>query len=243
MFFESEYFISTQENALISTALENYLPHIRYFQIPSGDVLDHLQPYQQMLDKNLWDDIIKRFLSPDRPVLSVILPPHVVLKQILPPRTNEPFSKIINEAHAAEITSWIDKKADAYSAINNPYEFKLFLRGTRDGFIPASFWNLCDKQTNLVVVVKIKGNDEILGGYNPIGWDKPIGRKHMNCEESFIFSLRNVRTFDLMIYNSLNECWNSQYSYEKRIRNAKYYSEGRQLMNTKYFRLVKHHKF
>src|SRR5260363_6526 len=145
-----------------------------------------------MLDDNLWDDIFKKHLSPSKQISSVILPPRVVLTQNLPPRTTEPFSTIINEAHAAEITSWIDKKADAYSAINNPYEFKLLLRGTREGFTPASFWNLCDKQTNVVVVVKIKGTDEILGGYNPIGWAKPINNcQFMKCAESFIFSLRN----------------------------------------------------
>ncbi|RIB20913.1 hypothetical protein C2G38_1151655 [Gigaspora rosea] len=177
----------------MKTTLLNCLPHIRYFQISSDDVIDYLQPYQQMLDKNLWDDIIKRLLSPNRPISSVILPPRVVLTQKLPPRTTEPFSTIINEAHAAEIISWIDKKADAYSATNYPYEFKLLLRGTRDGFTPASFWNLCDKQINIVVVAKIKGTDEILGGYNPIGWVKPItvSSIHMNCDESFIFSLKN----------------------------------------------------
>ncbi|RIB21814.1 hypothetical protein C2G38_2034071 [Gigaspora rosea] len=249
----------TNENFLtMKTVLENCLPHIRYFQISGSDVIDHLQPYQQIFDKNLWDDIIKRFLSSDRPVLSVILPPRVVLKQAFPPRTNEPFSMIINEAHAAEITSWIDKKADVYSAINSPYEFKLLLRGTRDGFTPASFWNLCDKQTNLVVVAKIKGTEEILGGYNPIGWDEPINPGvYKYCNESFIFSLKNgtiknsilsrVKNPEYAIYNrsncgptfgggfflshdlmliNPNKCWNHKASYEKRIRNAKYNSEG-----------------
>ncbi|RIB29083.1 hypothetical protein C2G38_2156326 [Gigaspora rosea] len=76
--------------------------------------------------------------------------------------TTEPFSTIINKAQAAKIISWIDAKANAYTAISNPYEFKLLLCGTKDSFIPASFWNLCDKQTNFVVVMKVKDTYEIL---------------------------------------------------------------------------------
>ncbi|RIB09216.1 hypothetical protein C2G38_2146673 [Gigaspora rosea] len=184
----------SNDNFLImKTTLQNCLPFIRYFQISSENVINNLQPYRRILDDNLWDDIMKRLLLPNNPISSLILPPRVVLTQTLPPRTTEPFSTIINEAHAAEITSWIDEKADEYTTTNNPYEFKLLLRGTRDGFTPASFWNLCDKQTNLVVVAKIKGTDEILGGYNPVGWDKPIISEYVykHCNESFIFSLKN----------------------------------------------------
>ncbi|RIB08049.1 hypothetical protein C2G38_2045493 [Gigaspora rosea] len=179
--FESEYFTSIQENALISlikrddlqmdeikilehiiewgiaqnpveipsnpkswsnenfstmkTTLQNLLPLIRYFQMSSDDIINYLQPYQQLLDNNLWNDIIKRSSYPNRSISSIILPPRVVLKQTLPPRTTTSFSTIINEAHVAKITSWIDD--DEYSITNNSYEFKLLLRGSRDGFTPA----------------------------------------------------------------------------------------------------------
>ncbi|RIB29218.1 hypothetical protein C2G38_2155906 [Gigaspora rosea] len=39
--------------------------------------------------------------------------------------------------------------------------------------------------------MKVKGTDEILGGYNPIGWDKSAVRCYRNCNDSFIFSLKN----------------------------------------------------
>ncbi|RIB17295.1 hypothetical protein C2G38_2187728 [Gigaspora rosea] len=35
--------------------------------------------------------------------------------------------------YAAEIASWINRNATAYGVRNNPFEFKLFLRGSRDG--------------------------------------------------------------------------------------------------------------
>ncbi|RIB28888.1 hypothetical protein C2G38_2137134 [Gigaspora rosea] len=233
----------SNENFLsLKTTLQNILPHIRYFQMSNDDINNNVQPYQQILEKDLWDDITKKLMSADRQLSSKILPPRVILAPLLPIRNTEP---VINGAHAAEIASWIDKKADTYSVTDNPYEFKLLLRGTRDGFTKDSFWRLCDKQTHLVVVIKVKGTDEILGGYNPIGWDKPTEDIiYKNCNESFIFSLKNgaiqnsilsrvkkpesaigcnknygpmFGIGDLSMKNDIS-CWHSRYAYVKRIR-------------------------
>ncbi|RIB06440.1 hypothetical protein C2G38_2217084 [Gigaspora rosea] len=88
----------------------------------------------------------------------------------------------------AEIASWIDRNSDTYSISNIQYEFKLLLCGNKDRFTYESFWNLCDKQKNLVIVIKIK---EILGEYNSIGWDK--SKKGLeSCKDCFTFLLKNV---------------------------------------------------
>ncbi|RIB08104.1 hypothetical protein C2G38_2272093 [Gigaspora rosea] len=180
----------TNENFLaLKATLKNCLPFIRFFQMTNDDIVDIVNPYHQILEKNLWDDILKRFLTPNRQISSIILPPRVILTPKLPSRVTEPFSTVINEMHAAEIASWVDKKAEAYSVINNPYEFKLLLRGSRDGFTRESFWNLCDQQTNTVLIIKVNGTDEILGGYNPTFWDKSKG--WISCNDSFIFSMKN----------------------------------------------------
>ncbi|RIB30297.1 hypothetical protein C2G38_2153073 [Gigaspora rosea] len=127
----------------------------------SDDIIDNVQPFQQIFEKNLWKDISIKFMSSNRSISTTILPPRVNLTPKLP-------------------------------TTNNPYEFRLLNRGTRDGFTSDSFWNLCDKQKNLVVVMKVKGTDEILGGYNPVGWDKPVSFYHSGkCKNSFIFSLKN----------------------------------------------------
>ncbi|RIB12137.1 hypothetical protein C2G38_2201513 [Gigaspora rosea] len=163
----------TNENFLaLKATLKNCLPFIRFFQMTNDDIIDIVCPYHQILEKNLWDDVLKRFITPNRKISSIILPPRVILTPKLPSRVTEPFSTVINEMHAAEIASWVDKKAEAYSVTNNPYEFKLLLRGSRDGFTNESFWNLCDQQTNTVLIIKVNGTDEILGGYNPTYWDK-----------------------------------------------------------------------
>ncbi|RIB12959.1 hypothetical protein C2G38_2041395 [Gigaspora rosea] len=183
----------TNENFLsLKTTLQNCLPLIRYFQISGNDIYDHVHPYKKILEKTLWKDVKMRLISPNKPVSSKILPSRIILTKKLPTRTTEPFSTVINEVHAAEIASWIDNRADKYSTENSPYEFKLLLRGSRDGFTRDTFWNLCHKRTNVVVIMKVKGTDEILGGYNPIGWEKPnSGVINKCCNDSFIFSLKN----------------------------------------------------
>ncbi|RIB24782.1 TLD-domain-containing protein [Gigaspora rosea] len=239
------------ENFLaLKITLQNCLPLIRYFQLSGDDITDKVKPYKKILEENLWEDLMQRFLTPNRPISSTILPPRIISSQVLPPRTTEPFSTVISEIHAAEIASWVDKKTETYSIVNNPYEFKLLIRGTRDGFTSESFWKLCDKQTNTVLVMKVKGTDEIFGGYNPIAWDQSVD-DYTSCNDSFIFSLKNGTVQnsilsrvkepkyalfysldcgpnfgsygDLAMYTDFNwgdECYCSPHSYEKALRNT-----------------------
>ena len=44
----------------LKTTLRNCLPHIRYFQMPGKDIANYVQPYQQILEKKLWKDIMKK---------------------------------------------------------------------------------------------------------------------------------------------------------------------------------------
>ncbi|RIB10635.1 hypothetical protein C2G38_2043320 [Gigaspora rosea] len=150
------------------------------------------------------------------------------------------FSEIINEEHAAEIASWIDEKLVTYSVENNPYNIKLLIRGNKNDFTPESFWNVCDKQANTVLIMKVENTDEILGGYNPIERDKTF-KYWRNCNNSFIFSLKNNTIqssilsrvkdtdyaiycdpsygpcfgggFDICVVNNFVQCWCRHSSY------------------------------
>ncbi|CAG8736446.1 5454_t:CDS:1, partial [Ambispora leptoticha] len=68
--------------------------------------------------------------------------------------------------------------------------FKLLLRGSRDGFDANTFHRLCDNIPGLIVVLKVGNSNEILGGYNPIGW-KSTNDGWKAAPNSFIFSLKN----------------------------------------------------
>ncbi|RIB29731.1 hypothetical protein C2G38_2154524 [Gigaspora rosea] len=173
----------------LKITLKNCLPHIRYFQIPADEVYDKIRPYKKILEENLWDDIMAKFASPNKPVTSTILHPRKKLTPQLPPRKLIFIpSSIINLEHAAEISSWIDRHS--YNITEIPYEFKLLLRGSRDGFDDKTFHKLCDNIPGLIVVIKVENSNEILGGYNPLDW-KSTNNEYTKAPGSFIFSLKN----------------------------------------------------
>ncbi|RHZ81869.1 hypothetical protein Glove_117g202 [Diversispora epigaea] len=167
---------------ILKNTLQHCLPHIRYFQFSNEHVVQKIHPYQQILSKKLMTDILKYYISPNQLISSTILPPRNIFQ--IP-------SSIISYEHATEIASWIDKKEVTSEINKNPYDFNLILRGSRDGFGKDVFWNLCDQKTNIVVVAKVKDTDEIVGGYNPIGWNSNFMNQHSETNDSFIFSLKN----------------------------------------------------
>ncbi|RHZ72451.1 hypothetical protein Glove_242g115 [Diversispora epigaea] len=182
----------TKENFLtLKTTLQQCLPYIRYFHLSSADIWNKVESYKKILDKQLWKDLMQHFMSPDQPIKSIILPARTVLVPELPARSKEPFSTIISDEHVAEISSWIDRKNTTYPSTNYPYEFQLILRGSKDGFAPETFWDICHGHASTVIIIKIKGTDEIIGGYNPLMWDNNAGDVYKETNDSFIFSLKN----------------------------------------------------
>src|SRR2546428_553739 len=81
-------------------------------------------------------------------------------------------------------------------------KFQLLLRGSRDGFTPKKFHELCDDKPNTVTFIKVKGTEEILGGYNSLKWESsgPYGRWR-ETKDSFIFSFKNKNIKDAVISN------------------------------------------
>ena len=51
------------------------------------------------------------------------------------------------------------------------------------------FHEKCDNKGATIVVVKIKGSEKIVGGYNPFDWD--ISERYKITRDSFIFSFTN----------------------------------------------------
>ncbi|CAG8463347.1 10828_t:CDS:1 [Acaulospora colombiana] len=199
----------TKENFLtLKTTLQNCLPHIRYFQLSNEDLWKNVKPYKKILDKKLWNDIKQHMILPGEPITSVILPARSLISTELPKRVDEIFSTIISREHTAEVSAWIDHKNQPYPIINIPYEFDLILRGSRDGFNHQTFWNMCHGHSKTIVVLKVQGTDEILGGYNPLAWDKTANiTTWAVTNNSFIFSLKNgnIQNSTLSRVNKPNE--------------------------------------
>ncbi|RHZ70597.1 hypothetical protein Glove_269g45 [Diversispora epigaea] len=176
----------------LKSTLQNCLPHIRYFQISGKDIIQKVKPYMEIFNKQLLDDLLQHLILPNEPVKSIILPARTIYIPELPSQTQELFSTIITNEHAAEISSWIDRKDTTYPSNNIPYKFQLILRGSKDGFDPKIFWNMCHGHSNTVTILKVANTDEILGGFNPLKWDKTNEKNtSMQTKDSFIFSLKN----------------------------------------------------
>uniref|UniRef100_U9UAB3 TLDc domain-containing protein n=1 Tax=Rhizophagus irregularis (strain DAOM 181602 / DAOM 197198 / MUCL 43194) TaxID=747089 RepID=U9UAB3_RHIID len=111
-------------------------------------------------------------------------------------------SKIITIQHAELISKWIDKLEIA-DKMKNSYEFKLILRGSRDGFSPSKFHEICDNRSHTITIIKVKDSNEILGGYNPIVWksDYTFGA----TEDSFIFSFKDKENIEKYILSRVKD--------------------------------------
>ncbi|RHZ72858.1 hypothetical protein Glove_236g48 [Diversispora epigaea] len=176
----------------LKETLKGCLPHIRYFNISGEDVVEKIYPYQQLLEHRLFSDITIKFITPNKPISSIVLPPRRISNIILPTRISPIllFSNIITDEHALEISSWINEKEIPFIE-NNPCEFKLLVRGSRDGFDIRTIYNVCDKVSKTIIVLKVKDTEEILGGYNPLEWEN--NNDHWKkTKDSFVFSLKTA---------------------------------------------------
>ncbi|CAG8533086.1 13423_t:CDS:1 [Acaulospora morrowiae] len=84
----------------------------------------------------------------------------------------------------------MDCHSKTYNLDEIPYEFHLLIRGSQSGFDRDAFWRFCDGCSNTVVVMRIRGSDEIIGGYNPLEW-KSKKNSYLYTNNSFVFSLKN----------------------------------------------------
>jgi hypothetical protein len=111
-------------------------------------------------------------------------------------------SKIITHQHVKIISKWIDK-LEITDRLTSSYEFKLLLRGSRDGSYAVKCHILCDNEPRTVTVVKVKGSGEILGGYNPASWRSVGG--YFSTKDSFIFSFKDSDRIDNYILSRVKD--------------------------------------
>ncbi|EXX73081.1 hypothetical protein RirG_063440 [Rhizophagus irregularis DAOM 197198w] len=96
----------------------------------------------------------------------------------------------------------INNKFDHLRELYLPYKFQLLLRGSRDGFTPNKFHELCNDILYTVTFIKVKETEEILGGYNPLKWESSGG--WCKTKDSFIFSFKIDNIKDSIISNIEN---------------------------------------
>ncbi|KAG9295521.1 hypothetical protein G9A89_000172 [Geosiphon pyriformis] len=179
------------EFGTLQKILQKLLPHIRYFQISSEDFDRNVVPFKKIIPRRLFRDVVIHHLHPNESnkIESPILPPRLGLWNwlIMNMKPSHIDSVLINIKNAALVAIWIDQKDIQRHFVTNPFEFRLLLRGSRDGFTPASFHRLCDKKGPTLTVIRVRGTNEIIGGYNPYSWNSHSGFERST--DSFIFSM------------------------------------------------------
>ncbi|GBC04624.1 hypothetical protein RclHR1_05790005 [Rhizophagus clarus] len=200
-------FWKDKEIEIIKETIYQFIPHVRFFQISSKDYYNKIYPLSSLLPKKLEKDINLYFnVSKNSSLLS---------SKILPPRINV-NSGIIKMDHIYQIAHWIDKKQGKFSLSSKElqYDFKLLLRGSRDGFDVEHFKEQCYNKGATLVLIKLKDDDKIIGGYNPINWSG--SSVYLSTNDSFIFSfnynLNPSTTILSRVRNKINAIYDSTYN-------------------------------
>ncbi|UZO04241.1 uncharacterized protein OCT59_024632 [Rhizophagus irregularis] len=187
---------------MMKNTLQLCLPLIRFFSLSSEEFLQKVHPYKKLLKPQLYDELFKSYLNPNiEPSKDILLPRYRNVDGIID-------SKIVNLNIVSLISRWIDKldiksKFAYVRELYLPYKFKLLLRGSQDGFTPKKFHELCDNLPCTVIFIKVKGTDEIIGGYNPLIW-KCLNDEYGETKDSFIFSFKSKNNFKDPILSHVN---------------------------------------
>ncbi|GBC15111.2 carbohydrate-binding module family 13 protein [Rhizophagus irregularis DAOM 181602=DAOM 197198] len=175
-----------------------------FYNLTSKEFLDKILPYEQILPKELYKDLLKAFISLSDPNSK----PSDKSKPRIPKKIDSKNinSKIITFQHSELISKWIDR-LEITDMLTSSYEFNLLFRSSRDGFNAKKFHECCDNQPRTVTIIKVKDSTEILGGYNPIEW-KSIESYYYSyniTKDSFIFSFDNDRIENYILSRTIKE--------------------------------------
>ncbi|RGB38462.1 hypothetical protein C1646_806413 [Rhizophagus diaphanus] len=159
-----------EEITTMKRTFHNFIPLIKFYNIPPDDFVSKVYPYKVLLPEDLTNDI----LDIDK--------------------KNSKYQKydtvIVKPRHFAIFSSWIEKKNDNYYTIRDiPYHFNLIYRASRDGNTAEAFHNKCDNQGPTIVIAKVADSEQLVGGYNPLEWD--LSDNYKSTKNSFIFSFTN----------------------------------------------------
>ncbi|KAG9292159.1 hypothetical protein G9A89_005303 [Geosiphon pyriformis] len=131
----------TDENfEAFKESIEELLPLIRFFNISSVDFYYKVKLFARILPGTLYEDLLHHYL-------------------------------VTGSHQKSQLDHWIqgkDENTPLEDQLEN--EFKLLLRGSRDGFSPNDFHRLCDNNGAKITVIKVKGTGQLIGGYAPKSW-------------------------------------------------------------------------
>ncbi|GES93622.1 hypothetical protein GLOIN_2v1868421 [Rhizophagus clarus] len=215
---------SKDDFKMMRNTLQHCLPLVRFFCLSSKEFSQKVRPYRKLVNQQLYDNLLNFYLEPDSVSShNIQRPRNIMINEIIDEVID---SLIVDSGIVLTISRWIDKvdiNDNNFKESYLPYKLELLLRGSRDGFTPKKFHELCDNKPNTVIFIKIKGAEEIVGGYNPLKWNSSNTwdyalSNHYSCGPKF--------GHDIVIYNASNETsdydvvYCEKHFYEKQIRDS-----------------------
>src|SRR6266511_1744536 len=165
--------------------LGDIIPLIRFNQITSTEFHKEIEPYKEIIDKELYEEIIQIYHNNSNDNWQ----PKLLLQRC--PRIKE--GKLLNSRMKYLISGWINLKKYFYKEDELPYEFQLIFQGTKDGYARTTFEQKCYNIEQTIVMMKIKETGELVGGYNPVCWNKKERSSNdsywIETDKSFIFKI------------------------------------------------------
>src|SRR6266498_3312794 len=152
--------------SIFGKIIQPFLPHINFKEISPTDFFKKIKPFRNIFDIEFYVEIIE----------------HYSFNNIC--SADEIDSKIIDSKSILYIIDWIRTMKQNQSV---SYDFKLLVRGSRDGFETVTFHKCCDDKGPTITIARVKDTNEILGGFNPLSWIS--NDYYEDTKESFIFSL------------------------------------------------------
>src|ERR1044072_355079 len=116
---------------LYTKIIHRFIPLVRFYDIKPADFFYKVYCYKDVLPQDLIYDLLGFHIVPNMNPKTNVAPPRMRFKL---------DSTLIESKHIPLFASWIDKKDSShYDKKNNPYEFKLLYRSSRDGLDAKSF--------------------------------------------------------------------------------------------------------
>ncbi|GET64893.1 hypothetical protein GLOIN_2v1779093 [Rhizophagus irregularis DAOM 181602=DAOM 197198] len=195
----------------MENVLQHCLPLVRFFGLSSEDFFQKVRPYKKLLKNQLYEELLESYLNPNsEPNDNILLPRYRNIDGIV-------NSKIVNLNIASLISRWMDKiniksKYIYTRELYLPYEFKLLLRGCKDGFTPKKFHKLCD---NIPHTNNFK--DQILSHVENMS-----NALFYHTKYGPLFGGGDINIFVFENYDSkdFDQCYCRQRNYEKKIRDT-----------------------
>jgi len=145
---------------ILKNTLNQFIIHIRFFEITLKDFHDNIWPFKKVLPEALFEDIVLFYLT------------NIQSNQNKMPSRHRKIaidSKIIKSKHAVTLANWIQRKDTNIIILkDSKYNFNLIYHESRDDYNINTICNKCHRQEACILIIKIKESETIIGDYNPL---------------------------------------------------------------------------